>query len=63
MRLSDPLAIKLLCDIVGDSGCGKTSLRGQYIAGRFSTSYRATIGTYFITKSLPNPLIPKAERV
>ncbi|KZP07467.1 ras-domain-containing protein, partial [Athelia psychrophila] len=57
MSLSDPLTIKLV--IVGDSGCGKTSLRGQYIAGRFSTGYRATIGADFITKSLPNPLDPE----
>ncbi|KAG8883715.1 hypothetical protein FRB97_006026 [Tulasnella sp. 331] len=38
--------------IVGPSGVGKTSLRHQYISGRFTTGYRATIGTDFITKTL-----------
>ncbi|KAG1720134.1 P-loop containing nucleoside triphosphate hydrolase protein [Suillus lakei] len=45
--------IKLV--VIGASGVGKTSLRGQYISGRFSTGYRATIGADFITKSLPDP--------
>ncbi|KDQ17469.1 hypothetical protein BOTBODRAFT_53076 [Botryobasidium botryosum FD-172 SS1] len=44
--------IKLV--IVGGAGVGKTSLRNQYISGRFSTGYRATIGTDFITKTLPH---------
>ncbi|KAL5495855.1 hypothetical protein ACEPAI_1319 [Sanghuangporus weigelae] len=44
--------IKLV--IIGDSGVGKTSLRNQYITGKFSTGYRATIGTDFITKTLPH---------
>ncbi|KAG1778673.1 ras-domain-containing protein [Suillus placidus] len=49
--------IKLV--VIGASGIGKTSLRGQYISGRFSTcSYRATIGADFITKSLPDPKTP-----
>ncbi|KAG2355902.1 P-loop containing nucleoside triphosphate hydrolase protein [Suillus spraguei] len=48
--------IKLV--VIGASGVGKTSLRGQYISGRFSTSYRATIGADFITKSLPDPKTP-----
>ncbi|TFK64461.1 hypothetical protein BDN72DRAFT_742775, partial [Pluteus cervinus] len=41
--------------VIGASGVGKTSLRGQYISGRFSTGYRATIGADFISKSLPHP--------
>ncbi|KAJ6480440.1 P-loop containing nucleoside triphosphate hydrolase protein, partial [Mycena sanguinolenta] len=41
--------------VIGASGVGKTSLRGQYISARFSTSYRATIGADFITKTLPAP--------
>ncbi|KAJ7266481.1 P-loop containing nucleoside triphosphate hydrolase protein, partial [Mycena haematopus] len=41
--------------VIGASGVGKTSLRGQYISARFSTSYRATIGADFITKTLPPP--------
>lgn len=71
------LTIKLV--VIGNSGVGKTSLRGQvrfiytaiasrvpiytlvfafqYISGRFSTGYRATIGADFITKSLPHPTI------
>lgn len=48
--------IKLV--VIGASGVGKTSLRGQYISGRFSTGYRATIGADFITKSLPDPKTP-----
>lgn len=64
--------IKLV--VIGASGVGKTSLRGQvscpilqskfnaklttslqYISGRFSNGYRATIGADFITKTLPRP--------
>ncbi|THU98982.1 ras-domain-containing protein [Dendrothele bispora CBS 962.96] len=41
--------------VIGASGVGKTSLRGQYISGRFSTGYRATIGADFITKVLQHP--------
>ncbi|KAI5886641.1 P-loop containing nucleoside triphosphate hydrolase protein [Schizophyllum commune H4-8] len=48
--------IKLV--IIGPSGVGKTSLRGQYISGRFSAGYRATIGADFITKTLPHPSRP-----
>ncbi|TDL21216.1 ras-domain-containing protein [Rickenella mellea] len=48
--------IKLV--IIGDSGVGKTSIREQYITGRFSTGYRATIGTDFITKTLPHHTNP-----
>ncbi|KAH7881871.1 P-loop containing nucleoside triphosphate hydrolase protein [Phlebopus sp. FC_14] len=44
--------------VIGASGVGKTSLRGQYISGRFSTGYRATIGADFITKTLPHPSKP-----
>ncbi|EIM91733.1 ras-domain-containing protein [Stereum hirsutum FP-91666 SS1] len=51
------LTIKLV--VIGNSGVGKTSLRGQYISGRFSTGYRATIGADFITKTLPHPTNPK----
>lgn len=28
----------------------------QYISGRFSNGYRATIGADFITKTLPHPI-------
>jgi hypothetical protein len=31
----------------------------QYISGRFSSGYRATIGADFITKTLPNPIDPE----
>ncbi|KAJ6472934.1 P-loop containing nucleoside triphosphate hydrolase protein, partial [Mycena vitilis] len=48
--------------VIGASGVGKTSLRGQYISSRFSSSYRATIGADFITKTLP-PLTPGGEAV
>jgi Ras-related protein Rab-7A len=30
----------------------------QYISGRFSNGYRATIGADFITKTLPHPTDP-----
>ncbi|KAK1222413.1 hypothetical protein PQX77_014746 [Marasmius sp. AFHP31] len=50
------LTIKLV--VIGASGVGKTSLRSQYISGRFSTGYRATIGADFITKVLPHPTKP-----
>ncbi|KZT24294.1 ras-domain-containing protein [Neolentinus lepideus HHB14362 ss-1] len=40
--------------IIGESGVGKTSLRGQYISGRFSNGYRATIGADFISKTVPH---------
>ncbi|KAJ6522913.1 P-loop containing nucleoside triphosphate hydrolase protein, partial [Mycena capillaripes] len=50
--------------VIGASGVGKTSLRGQYISARFSSSYRATIGADFITKTLPSPsLTPGAEPI
>ncbi|KAG5650663.1 hypothetical protein H0H81_011452 [Sphagnurus paluster] len=44
--------------VLGASGVGKTSLRGQFISGRFSTGYRASIGADFITKTLPHPTNP-----
>ncbi|KAF8547740.1 ras-domain-containing protein [Imleria badia] len=50
------LTVKLV--VIGASGVGKTSLRNQYISGRFSTGYRATIGADFITKTLPHPTQP-----
>ncbi|KAF9480628.1 ras-domain-containing protein [Pholiota conissans] len=45
--------------VIGSSGVGKTSLRGKYIEGHFSTGYRATIGADFITKVLPHPTDPE----
>lgn len=44
--------------VIGASGVGKTSLRNQFISGRFTTGYRATIGADFITKTLPHYAIP-----
>ncbi|RPD56255.1 ras-domain-containing protein [Lentinus tigrinus ALCF2SS1-7] len=38
--------------VIGASGVGKSSIRNQYISGRFTTGYRATIGADFITKTL-----------
>ncbi|KAK7052643.1 P-loop containing nucleoside triphosphate hydrolase protein, partial [Favolaschia claudopus] len=49
--------------VIGPSGVGKTSLRGQYISSRFSTSYRATIGADFITKTIPASDNPDAEPI
>ncbi|EKM77475.1 hypothetical protein AGABI1DRAFT_108006 [Agaricus bisporus var. burnettii JB137-S8] len=49
--------IKLV--VVGASGVGKTSIRGQFISGGFSSGYRATIGADFIAKTLPHPTKPE----
>jgi Ras-related protein Rab-7A len=38
--------------ILGDSGVGKTSLMNQYVNGKFSNSYKATIGADFLTKEV-----------
>ncbi|KAI9278948.1 P-loop containing nucleoside triphosphate hydrolase protein [Phascolomyces articulosus] len=38
--------------IIGDGGCGKTSLRNQFIHKRFTNAYKATIGADFITKEV-----------
>ncbi|KAJ3183206.1 Ras- protein Rab-7A [Gaertneriomyces sp. JEL0708] len=38
--------------LLGDGSVGKTSLRNQLIYNRFSPSYKATIGTDFVTKHL-----------
>ncbi|KAI0089800.1 P-loop containing nucleoside triphosphate hydrolase protein [Irpex rosettiformis] len=51
--------IKLV--VIGTSGVGKTSLRNQYISGRFTTGYRATIGADFITKSIPHHARPEEK--
>ncbi|PCH33015.1 ras-domain-containing protein [Wolfiporia cocos MD-104 SS10] len=45
--------------VIGSSGVGKTSLRNQYISGRFTTGYRATIGADFITKTVPHHSSPE----
>ncbi|KAF9442648.1 ras-domain-containing protein [Macrolepiota fuliginosa MF-IS2] len=49
--------IKLV--VIGASGVGKTSLRGQYVSGQFTSSYRATIGADFIARTLPHPTKPE----
>lgn len=38
--------------ILGDSGVGKTSLMQQFVNGKFSHQYKATIGADFMTKEL-----------
>ncbi|CCH46032.1 hypothetical protein BN7_5619 [Wickerhamomyces ciferrii] len=38
--------------ILGDSGVGKTSLMQQFVNGKFSNQYKATIGADFLTKEL-----------
>ncbi|KAF8603214.1 ras-domain-containing protein [Ceratobasidium sp. AG-I] len=50
--MSTPRTLKVV--IIGDSGTGKTTLRNQYITGRFSAAYRATIGADFISKKIPH---------
>lgn len=38
--------------VLGDSGVGKTSLLQQFVNGRFSNQYKATIGADFLTREL-----------
>jgi len=38
--------------VVGDSGCGKTSLMHQLVSNEFSKGYKATIGADFETKTI-----------
>lgn len=40
--------VKLI--VLGDSSVGKTSLLDRYVNGKFSLSYKATIGADFLTK-------------
>lgn len=40
------------------SGVGRRLTTLQYISGRFTTGYRATIGADFITKSVPHHSSP-----
>ncbi|SPO28088.1 related to YPT7 - GTP-binding protein of the RAB family [Ustilago trichophora] len=54
-------AIKVV--LIGDGGCGKTSIRNRFLTNTFFPSYRATIGADFITKTLPlDPLNPDGEK-
>jgi len=39
--------------VVGDLGCGKTSIIHRYVNNVFSTKYRATIGVDFALKVIP----------
>ena len=39
-------------------GCALRLTTPQYISGRFTTGYRATIGADFITKSVPHHSLP-----
>ncbi len=38
--------------ILGDSGVGKTSVIQQYVNGKFTLQYKATIGADFLTKEI-----------
>lgn len=38
--------------LLGDSGVGKTSLMNQFVSGRFTSQYKATIGADFLTKEI-----------
>lgn len=54
-------AIKVV--LIGDGGCGKTSMRNRFLTNSFFPSYRATIGADFITKTLPiDPNEPDGEK-
>lgn len=49
--------------LIGDGGCGKTSIRNHFLSNTFFPSYRATIGADFITKTLPiDPSKPEGEK-
>jgi Ras-related protein Rab-7A len=52
MNNNNQKKILLKVIILGDSGVGKTSLMNQYINKKFSNSYKATIGTDFLTKEV-----------
>jgi len=52
MITGDSSDISLKVIVVGDLAVGKTSLAGRYVTGRFSQSYKATIGTDIFTKAL-----------
>ncbi|CDS01456.1 hypothetical protein [Sporisorium scitamineum] len=54
-------AIKVV--LIGDGGCGKTSIRNRFLTNTFFPSYCATIGADFITKTLPlDPANPDGEK-
>ncbi|XP_074518084.1 ras-related protein rab7 [Halichoeres trimaculatus] len=38
--------------VIGDSGVGKSSFMNRYVNHRFSSAYRATIGTDFLSKEV-----------
>eukprot|EP00768_Dysnectes_brevis_P003587 gnl/Dysnectes_brevis/2552_a3071_2629.p1 GENE.gnl/Dysnectes_brevis/2552_a3071_2629~~gnl/Dysnectes_brevis/2552_a3071_2629.p1 ORF type:complete len:214 (-),score=39.34 gnl/Dysnectes_brevis/2552_a3071_2629:69-710(-) len=38
--------------ILGDSGCGKTSLMERFVSDKFTPQYKPTIGADFLTKEL-----------
>ncbi|KAG6331203.1 hypothetical protein ID866_7886 [Astraeus odoratus] len=50
------LTIKLV--VLGSSGSSRSRWCFQYLSGRFSTGYRATIGADFISKTVPHPSKP-----
>eukprot|EP00700_Malawimonas_jakobiformis_P003548 EC726355.1.p1 GENE.EC726355.1~~EC726355.1.p1 ORF type:complete len:208 (+),score=22.71 EC726355.1:74-697(+) len=48
----DDLEIVFKVIVVGDSGCGKTSIVRQYVDRVFSAQYQASIGLHFAQKSI-----------
>eukprot|EP01087_Luapelamoeba_hula_P011399 TRINITY_DN3096_c0_g1_i1.p1 TRINITY_DN3096_c0_g1~~TRINITY_DN3096_c0_g1_i1.p1 ORF type:complete len:220 (+),score=38.53 TRINITY_DN3096_c0_g1_i1:17-676(+) len=50
--MAAPKAVVLKVVLIGNSGCGKTSLMQQYVNKRFSLHYKATIGADFLSKEV-----------
>ena len=47
-----PICATLKIVLIGDAGVGKTSLRQRLLTGSFTQSYRATIGTDYVSRRL-----------
>nr|XP_015815496.2 ras-related protein rab7 isoform X1 [Nothobranchius furzeri] len=45
-----PISLKMI--LIGNSGVGKSSVMNRYVNHRFTSMYRATIGTDFLSKTL-----------
>ncbi|CAN9512478.1 unnamed protein product [Ophioblennius macclurei] len=48
--MSDPVTLKIV--LIGNSGVGKSSFMNRYVYHRFTTMYRATIGSDLLSKTV-----------